>query len=52
MGFMDLSEFGTNYFRERMGQVLYPVLLLSLIEYKIRIATEKVQIESSLEYKC
>lgn len=37
-----ISEFGANYFRERMGQVLYTVLLLSLIQYRVCIATEKV----------
>jgi len=34
-------EFRTYYFLERMGQVLYPVWLLSLVQYRVCIATEK-----------
>jgi hypothetical protein len=35
-------EFRTNYFRERMGQVLHPALLLSRLQYRVCIATEEV----------
>jgi hypothetical protein len=36
------SEFRTNYFRDRMGQVLNPVLILSRLQYRVCIATEEV----------